>query len=192
MLRTRDTWVGGKDQPLCDDDRLFLFASTSNYRIIDARLTFKADHGPVHFGDTKEGMFGLRVASSMNANRSPGGQIVNAEGIKNKDAWGKPSPWVDYTGPVEGATLGIAMFDSPENPRYPTPWHVRDYGLFAANPLGYHDFGLEGRKLDSIPEGKSLTFHYRVILHEGTTEDAAIPDLYKAFVNPPKVTVHQQ
>ncbi|HEU5117667.1 MAG TPA: DUF6807 family protein, partial [Isosphaeraceae bacterium] len=100
--------------------------------------------------------------------------------------------WVDYSGPVEGGTVGIAMFDAPENPRYPTPWHVRDYGLFAANPLGYHDFGLEGKKLDAIEKGGSLPFHYRIILHEGGAKDASIPEQYEAFAHPPKVTVKEQ
>lgn len=192
VLRVRDEWLDGKGKPLCEDEQLYLFSATDLTRIIDARLTLKATHGAVHLGDTKEGMFGLRVASSMNANRSPGGTIVNAEGIKNKEAWGKPSSWVDYSGPVEGGIVGIAMFDDPGNPRHPTPWHVRDYGLFAANPLGYHDFKLEGKRIDTIPEGQSLTFHYRIVLHEGSAEDAEIADRYEAFANPPKVTVRER
>lgn len=190
VLRTLDEWLGSKNEPLCSDERLFVFAADGKTRILDARLTLRADHGPVHFGDTKEGMFGLRVASSMDTKRKLGGRIVNAEGITDKDAWGKPSLWVDYSGPVEGQTVGIAIFDAPENPRHPTPWHVRDYGLFAANPLGYHDFGLSGeKKIEGIEEGKSLSFHYRVIFHEGSPEDASVASLYEAFANPPKVTV---
>ena len=73
--------------------------------------------------------------------RRPGGKITNAEGLTDDKAWGKPSPWVDYVGPVEGKTVGIAILNHPDSFRYPTTWHVRDYGLFAANPFGWHDFG---------------------------------------------------
>ena len=78
-------------------------------------------------------MFGLRVATSMDVTSKKGGKIINAEGIENTPAWGKPSPWVDYTGPVGGKTVGVAIFNHPSSFRYPTTWHVRDYGLFAAN-----------------------------------------------------------
>ena len=111
-------------------------------RVIDFEITLKATHGPVTFGDTKEGMFGLRVASSMDVNKKQGGRITNAEGLTDDQAWGKASPWVDYTGPVQGKTVGIAILNHPRSFRYPTTWHVRTYGLFAANPFGWHDFGL--------------------------------------------------
>ena len=70
-----------------------------------------------------------------------GGRMVNAEGKETeKNVWGKQSPWVDYYGPVAGKTVGVAIFDNPGNPRHPTYWHSRAYGLFAANPFGLHDF----------------------------------------------------
>ena len=114
-------------------------------------------------------MFGLRVASSMDVNKKHGGRITNAEGLTDDRAWGKASPWVDYTGPVEGKTVGIAILNHPRSFRYPTTWHVRTYGLFAANPFGWQDFGLGRSGEHTLPAGESIRFGYRVILHEGDT-----------------------
>ncbi len=122
-------------------------------RIIDFDFRIFASDGPVTFGDTKEGMFGIRVASSMDVTRKQGGRITNAEGLTDEKAWGKPSPWVDYVGPVKDKIVGIAIINHPLSFRYPTTWHVRTYGLFAANPFGWHDFGRPERGDYTIPGG---------------------------------------
>ena len=110
-------------------------------------------------------------------------------------AWGKRATWVDYYGPVEGATVGVAMLDHPRNLRHPTWWHVRDYGLFAANPFGIHDFEPQqpaGAGDHALPAGGTLTFRYRVFLHNGTTAEARIADVWTAYAEPPKVEVKPQ
>ncbi len=157
--------------------------------MFDFEVTVKASNGPVTFGDTKEGMFGLRLASSMDVTKKTGGKIVNAEGITDTAAWGKASPWVDYSGPIDGKTVGVAIFDHPTSFRHPTTWHVRDYGLFAANPFGYHDFGMKKSGDYTIPAGESITFKYRIILHEGDAKTAGIADAYRAYSTPLKVEV---
>lgn len=189
QIRTQDAWLAPDGQKLCEDERILRFSATPDVRFIDVDVTLKATNGAVTFGDTKEGMFGLRVASSLDVNRKQGGQIVNAEGITDTDAWGKVSPWVDYTGPLAGKTVGVAILNHPESFRYPTAWHVRDYGLFAANPFGNRDFGLKGPGEYTIPAGESIRFRYRVILHNGRTDDARIAAAFQAFAKPPKVTI---
>jgi hypothetical protein len=189
VLRTTDDWLGSGGKKVCEDERTVLFSGTDSLRIIDFDITIKATAGPVTFGDTKEGMFGLRVPSSMDVKRKQGGKITNAEGITDNDAWGKPSPWVDYTGPVDGNTVGIAILNHPESFRYPTTWHVRDYGLFAANPFGWHDFGMNKSGEYTIPSGESIRFRYRVLLHPGDTTSANMPSAFNAFAKPPTITV---
>ncbi len=191
VLRTTNAWLDPSGKILCEDERVFCFTATKHARFVDVDVTIKATHGPVTFGDTKEGMFGLRVASSMDVKRKTGGRIVNAEGITDLNAWGKASPWVDYTGPIAGQTVGVAILNHPESFRYPTTWHVRDYGLFAANPFGYHDFGQKTSGEHTIPDGQSIHFRYRVILHEGDTTSADIPTAFKGFANPPKVEIQK-
>jgi hypothetical protein len=110
--------------------------------------------------------------------------MTNAAGATGmKDVWGKPSPWVDYSGTVDGQPVGIAIFDHSKNPKHPTTWHARDYGLFAANPFGDHDFYNDKTKDGSvtIDPGKSLRFRYRVVLHSGDTAAANVAELYKAW-----------
>lgn len=189
VVEMNDDWLAPRGQVVCRDARTLRFYGVDSPRIIDFDITIKASEGPVTFGDTKEGMFGLRVASSMDVKRKEGGKITNAEGITDADAWGKASPWVDYTGPVDGKTVGIAILNHPDSFRYPTTWHVRDYGLFAANPFGYHDFGRPESGDYTIPQGQSITFRYRVILHEGDTETARIAAAFEAYARPPKVEV---
>ena len=103
---------------------------------MDFEITLKASNGELTFGDTKEGTMAVRLAETMRLKGKAGqGHIVNSAGVRDGQTWGKRAEWCDYYGPVEGRTVGIAIFDHPKNPRHPTWWHVRDYGLFAANPL---------------------------------------------------------
>ena len=188
-IRTTDDWVAPDGQAVCSDERVVTFLDTKQGRVLDFEITIKANHGPVTFGDTKEGMFGLRVASSMDAKPPTLGKITNAEGLTNDDTWGKPSPWVDYVGPVDGKTVGIAILNHPKSFRYPTTWHVRTYGLFAANPFGYHDFGRKEPGAYTIPSGESIRFQYRLIFHEGDTASAKVPELFRSYTEPPSVSV---
>src|SRR5262249_52378336 len=147
-------------------------------RILDFGITLNAKEGPVKFGDTKEGTFGIRVPTIMDVTSRRGGEIVTNEGLRDKDAWGKPASWVDYHGPIDGQLVGIAILNHPSSFRFPTRWHVRDYGLFAANPFGLSDFpkteGSGGEYV--LPKGESLKLRYRVILHKGNERDARIAD----------------
>jgi Family of unknown function (DUF6807) len=187
-LRTANRWVAPDGRQVCEDQRVITVTRTESARIVDFEITLRAGSGPVVFGDTKEGMFGLRVATSMDVNKKQGGRIANAEGLLDDHAWGKASPWVDYTGPVEGKPVGIAILNHPRSFRYPTTWHVRTYGLFAANPFGWHDFGLGKSGEYTLPEGKSLWFGYRVILHSGAT-GARIADAFDGYRRPIRVEI---
>ncbi len=191
VLRTRNDWLKNDGEKLLEDERTIRFYDTEEGQIVDFDITLKATNGPVTFKDTKEGTFGIRIASSMDVKRQEGGQVINAEGITNNNAWGKASPWVDYTGPVDGETVGVAILNHPESFRHPTTWHVRDYGLFAANPFGYKDFGQDESGDHKLNEGESITFRYRVLFHKDDTDSAGIPTAYQAYAEPPKVEVQQ-
>jgi hypothetical protein len=188
-LRTSDDWNAPDGRRVCRDRRTVTFYRTQAVRIIDFEFAIEAIDGPVTFGDTKEGMFGLRVASSMDVNRKNGGRITNAEGLTDLQAWGKASPWVDYVGPVKGQTVGIAFLNHPRSFRFPTTWHVRDYGLFAANPFGWKDFGRPDRGDYTLPAGETLRFAYRVILHRGDTASLGVDRYFQAYARVPELEI---
>lgn len=188
-LLTRNDWLGPDGKRICEDQREFRFWTDGQARYIDLDVTLTASDGPVVFGDTKEGSFGLRVPSSIDVKRGTGGRIVNADGVTNQAAWGKASPWVDYSGPIAGRTAGIAIFNHPQSFRYPTTWHVRDYGLFAANPFGYKDFGRAASGEYRLEPGQSLQLRYRVMLHEGGAAQADVAGRFAGYATPPRLVV---
>lgn len=188
VIVTRNDWVAPDGAVLCTDERHFTFAVDGQTRRIDFDITVKAGDKPVTFGDTKEGTMGIRVASTMKVDAGLGGTIINSRGEKDKEAWGKPAEWVDYYGPVDGQTVGIAVLNHPSSFRFPTYWHVRTYGLFAANPFGLHNF--TGTK-DSpgeytIEPGASITLRYRILLHKGDTKSAGIAKEFAEYAKEKK------
>jgi hypothetical protein len=187
IIRSRDKWIAADGTLVCTDDRtLRVHAPGPNdERVFDFEVVLHASNGDVTFGDTKEGTMAVRLAETMRLKGETGhGHIVNSAGIKDDDTWGKRADWCDYSGPVDGQVVGVAMFDHPKNPRHPTWWHVRDYGLFAANPFGQHDFEKLANKNAGalkIPAGESVTFRYRFCLHAGDAAQAGVAEKYADY-----------
>ncbi|MDR1384057.1 MAG: PmoA family protein [Planctomycetaceae bacterium] len=191
-LVTKNHWLDPQNNAvICSDVRTIVFGviGDGSVRSIDFDLKLTAEQEKVTIGDTKEGTFGIRVPTSIDVdaektNPKLGGTIVNAQGDKDDTAWGKRSDWVDYSGPIDGKVAGIAIFNHPKNFRYPTWWHVRTYGLFAANPFGIKDFepSLKQDGTVVLKKGESLSFYYRVILHKGDAMSLDIDKLYQDYV----------
>jgi hypothetical protein len=118
-----------------------------------------------------------------------GGRIENSYGATGeKECWGKQAPWVDYSGKVKGNRVGFAMLEHPTSFRHPTYWHVRDYGLFSANPFGLKHFTkgkLHGEY--TLKKGDSISFIYRLIAHVGDARSAKIKDKYLDYIAPPDI-----
>jgi hypothetical protein len=168
-------------KPMMTETRTLTFYADPELRVIDAVIHIEALQ-KLTFGDTKEGTFGIRLATPLSEART--GKMVAASGAETeKNVWGKQSPWVDYYGQVEGKTVGVAILDHPANPRHPTYWHARAYGLFAANPFGLRDFTNDKTKDGSmiVEPGKSLNFRYRVIIHPGDVKSANIAAQFEKF-----------
>ena len=163
------------------DTRTITIYAESRLRIVDYEIAIEAPQ-KLTFGDTKEGTFGIRLATALSEDRT--GKMVNAEGLETeKNVWGKRSPWVDYYGQVDGQTVGVAIMDHPSNPRHPTYWHSRAYGLFAVNPFGVRDFTADKSKDGSmtIEPGQRVIFRYRVVIHFGDVRSADIAGLYSKY-----------
>jgi hypothetical protein len=212
LIKSLNDWVGGDGKVICSDERVLRFMAPSHGTILlDFEIKLIASHGDVTFGDSKEGTFALRVADALRVlvpgNRgtpaqagaghivlSTGERDIGASALAAREAkretntWGKRAAWCDYHATVAGKTVGIAIMDHPANPRHPTWWMVRDYGLFAANPFGQASFepGTDRRAGDfKIAAGQNVTFRYRVVLHEGDEKTARIAELYQDFAKIP-------
>jgi hypothetical protein len=193
LVVTTDWLLPGGKALLAERTR-FVFRAGPGLRSIDRTTTLTALGEKVAFHDNKEGMIGLRVARALEAPATrpevltdatgrPAGAVLDNEGVngvyrssegKTGDAvWGTPGRWVLLSGKVEGQPVTVAMLDHPKNPGYPTYWHARGYGLFAANPLGQKVFAeAKGEMNFTIEPGKSATFTYRVLIlsEEATAE----------------------
>ncbi len=193
-LTSVNRWLGPDGSVQCTDQTTVRLSAIADGRQIDYEVTLKAPADkPVVFGDTKEGSMAMRVAQWMTPphmfqkkKTETKGTIVNAEGIRDGATWSKKSAWVDYQGPKDGKTYGIAMFDHPKNPSYPTWWHVRDYGLFAANPFGKHDFEPAHKANPkagalTIPAGGSVTFRWRIYFHMGDEKSGKVAEHFQAY-----------
>ncbi len=190
VIIAENEWRAKNGDIVCTDARRHTIHACGDNRIIDFEITIKASHGRVVLGDTKEGSMSMRVAPTLRTNGNIAqGSMVNSEGGSGKGIWGKHARWCDYYGPLNGKTVGIAIMDHPDNPRHPTTWHARDYGLCAANPFGLSYF--EGKPRGTgdmvVEKGKSVTFKYRVVVHNGTPEEAAIEKLYQEYASGPEL-----
>jgi len=184
IIQSRNKWVANSGEVVCTDTRTHKFYNRPETQIMDFDITIHASHGEVVLGDTKEGSMAIRLAPTMRLKGEVGqGHIVNSEGARDEAAWGKRAAWCDYYGPVNGQLVGVAIFDHPQNPKHPTWWHVRHYGLFAANPFGVHDFENkpEGTGNITIPSGQSLTFRYRFYFHKGDDKQAKVAEHYREY-----------
>ena len=166
------------------------FIAKDSLRIIDRITTLTATNVPVIMKDTKEGMFGIRVARQLElpskgaatfidaegnatkvdqmSNEGISGNYMSSEGLPGDSVWRPRAKWMDLYGKIDSEDISLVICDHPKNVSYPTYWHARGYGLFAANPFGAKDFTKGKDSLNyTIPTGQSITFRYRVIVSSG-------------------------
>jgi hypothetical protein len=185
-LVTQSTWIDGNGKPVIEETTHFVFADRDGVRTIDRVATLHVLEQVV-FGDDKDGLLGLRVASWLESPNAKGGSFTDgsgqvtqvagaahdasgvyltSEGIKGDAAWGTRGQWCALTGHDGNHVATIAIFDHPGNPGYPTYWHARDYGLFAANPLGRDNFDPKQPAFNyTLQKGQTATFRYRVAFY---------------------------
>jgi hypothetical protein len=184
-------WIDQAKRPLLLERTTFHFTATATEWIIDRSTTLTAlvDTG-VSFPDAKDGVLGLRVTKELQIpSNTPGefiddkgnitkvaaghtpdinGNYLTSEGKTGDSAWGTRARWCMMYGKKGDDTLSIAMIDNSHNPGYPTYWHARGYGLFAANPLGQKIFSNGTKTLNfHLANGQSATFQYRIIIAAG-------------------------
>ena len=189
-LITNESWIDSTGKELLSERTEYYFIAKGSVRIIDRITKLTATGNAVTFKDTKEGMFGIRVATQLqlptkdditlkesnggkttvkaSTNQDITGNYRSSEGITGEAVWSTRAKWMDLYGSIGNEEISLVVCDHPKNQSYPTYWHARGYGLFSANPLGAKDFTHGKEELNfSIPAGKSTTFRYRVIVNSG-------------------------
>ena len=209
-IRASHRWVAPDRSLICTDEQTLRFHANATGRFIDYEITLRAlPDKPLVLGDNKDGTMATRLAQWMtmphlvdakdaagktmkdangkNVKRDSGGKghIVTAKGDRDSAAWGKRAEWCDYHAERNGKTYGIAIFDNPKNIQHPTWWMVREYGLFAANPFGWHDYEPKTTQPrageQTIPAGGSLTLRYRLMFHLGDEVEAKVAENYQNY-----------
>jgi hypothetical protein len=152
---------------------------------IDWKSTFTAKEKDVVFERTPPekaswggyGGLGFRAAKTMREFRA-----VDSEGrLGRQEAHGKQANWMDFSG-VFGETgekstpAGIAIFDHPSNPRHPTPWYLSDNA-----GLPYFGPALLFSQPLTLKAGESFTLRYRILVHPGLGDKAALEREYQVF-----------
>lgn len=186
LLQERLTWTDVNDAPWIserrttrvhnpvDDDQLLLTIKTELVPLVG--------QGPFRFGSPltegrpAAGYSGLtlRLPRSLN-----GGRITLSTGDTGPDVMGRRGEWLHFSGKQDGTAnpCGVAMFDHPTNPRFPTHFFVRNTPFGIINPAFCWDeeFLLE--------EGESLSLQYGVWLHSGDVEKEEVQRAYDDWAN---------
>jgi hypothetical protein len=198
-------WLKSDGKPILREDTRFVFHAGPNMRAIDRITTLTALGERVLFRDNKEGMIAVRVARALEHptdepikltdasgkvtevpvmdNAGVTGMYTNSEGITGTEAWGKRASWVMLSGVVEGDSVTLAIFDHPKNVGYPSYWHARGYGLFAANPLGQKVFSEGKEELNfALDLGVATTFRHRVLVLSGFVTREQMAEKHREFI----------
>jgi hypothetical protein len=204
VLEVDADWVIPDGTVLLKEHTRFVFRGTATTRNIDRTTTLTAGEKAVPLPDNKEGVFGMRMTRALEIpsktpevftdasghptavptldNTGVNGDYLTSEGKKGDAAWGTRGRWCVLSGDVDGKPVAVAIFDHPSNPGYPTYWHARGYGLFAANPLGQKELSAGKDVLNfSIPAGGHATFRYRVLITDGSPTAADTDAAWKAW-----------
>ena len=193
-------WTDQQKNILLEETTQLTFSGTEHLRIID-RITTLTAQTTVNFNDAKDGMYGIRLAHALQipdnkdkefkddkgnvtivkggADTIANGNYLTSEEKTGDDAWSTRGRWCKVYGKMGNDSISIAIIDHPENPNYPTFWHARGYGLFAANPLGEKIFtnGKSSKNLQ-LKKGESVTFRYRIVI-DSNNKTLSVEELNK-------------
>ena len=199
-------WIMPDGSKVMQQDERLIFRKGRDVRVIDRIITLTAQDKKVVFGDSKEGALGIRVARPLEEpatkpeiftdeqgrptavpvmdNTGVAGVYMSSEGkVGEKDAWGTRAKWMTLSGNVKGEDVALGIFDHPKNSTFPTYWHARGYGLFAANPFGAKEFTKGATTLNyTLEPGQKATFRFRIIVHSGKLTKETTETLYNQFL----------
>ncbi len=187
VIRTVSDYVDAAGKKTSEEVREYVFAVQGGNRLIDVDILLIASEGDILVDDKKDAGLSIRVPTEMAVDRGKEGgkgtgKIINSEGQTDEEAWGKRATWVDYHGTVGGKAVGVAMLNHPSSFRHPTPWHVRTYGLFTANPFGLSQLKVQEQTgALTLKKGEKITLRHRFVFHDGDEKAGKIAEAYAAY-----------
>ncbi|MEN2283078.1 PmoA family protein [Algoriphagus sp. SE2] len=190
QLEVTQEWKNEAGETLLEENTTFIFTADGSDRSIERISILTAINGPVSFTDNKEGMLAIRVARELEHpstkpelftdasgkvtdvptmnNEGITGMYTSSNGNKGDDVWGTRGDWVELAGKIGQEPISVIIYDHPGNVGYPTYWHARGYGLFAANPLGQKAMSEGKEELNyKLEDGQSMTFKFKVDIISG-------------------------
>ncbi|MGF1580585.1 MAG: PmoA family protein [Gemmataceae bacterium] len=184
-IETHNEWRMADGKKIMDEDRTVIFYDFGIARLYVFIVRLQATVCDILFGDTKEGAMGVRVSHLLREDKS-GGKIQNSKGKTGANAcWGRRADWCDYSGQINGKPVGIAIFDDKKN-QWRSCFHVRAYGLMAANPFGRSRSRFPDARnikaLADLPKGETLVLRYGVLVHDGNTKEGQVAEYYQQFL----------
>lgn len=205
-LQVEMEWLGPDGIALLREETTFVFHGGPSGRAVDRITTLTALDKRVVFNDNKEGVIGMRVARELEQpsdkpevftdasgkatavpkldNTGVTGRYLSSEGKAGDAVWGTRGRWTMLTGRIGQEDVTLAMLDHPGNPGYPTYWHARGYGLFAANTLGQKVFSEGKQSLNfALEPRQSATFKYRVLILSRTATSEELESQYRKFTD---------
>jgi len=190
VIEVTNDWknIDGDESVVTEKTRISIFSN----RLMAYDIRFIAEHGPIEFGDTKEGLLGYRMTPSMKERNT--GKVTSSDGTEGTaDCWGRQFSWIDYSGKVGENTYGVTLMDHPDNFR-PSRYHVRNYGLFSINPFGERAYtkGKEEAKHVHLKQGEELRVQYGIYFHNGNVESGDVAGAYDGFLRATRQLAPQQ
>jgi hypothetical protein len=202
-LTVETAWMTPDNKQLLKETTRFVFRGGANARSIERTTTLTALDQRVVFKDSKEGFLGMRMTRALEQpaekpevftdasgkatavpvldNTGVTGKYISSEGKQGDAVWSTRAKWTLLGGEIDGKPVTVAILDHPSNPGYPTHWHARGYGLFAANPLGDKQFNEPKEFNYTLAPGASVTFKYRVLVLDGKATPEAIEREFRVF-----------
>jgi hypothetical protein len=206
QLDVQMDWIMPDGSTILRQDEAIVFRAAKDLRVIDRIITLTAQDKQVVFHDSKEGAIAIRVTRTLEEptkepliftdeagnptkvptmdNTGVAGVYLSSEGkVGEKEAWGQRAKWMTLSGMAKGEDVTLGIFDHPKNPTYPTYWHARGYGLFAANPFGAKEFTKGATTLNyTLQPGQAATFRFRILIHSGKLTREQTETLYQQFL----------
>lgn len=156
------------------ETRQLQFRDDGDVRTIDVLSVLRPVGERVVFGDAANGGFALRLRPELRGgSHGVAAALRDSEGLCGGDVSIGRARWLDASGVVGDARVGVAVFDHPDNLRHPARWRAGPDGLLVCEPFAGVAAGATAHAGGGfeLQQGRPLKLRYRVVLHRGMSAE---------------------